>query len=218
LITLTFDDAYLSQYQNGFSILKKYGLTATFYIVTSYLDTSGYMTTNNMLEMNSAGNEIGSHTVNHLSLITLSDSALNFELSSSQSILQSILGKPVTDFSSPLGDYNNNTLAAIKKYYVSNRTSDDGYNTKSNLDLSNIQVQKVRADVSTATVKSWIDQAKKDNSWLVITYHRVESSTSDLYNTIPQDLDDQLSYIKQSGVTVKPINDALSEVLPQIGK
>jgi peptidoglycan/xylan/chitin deacetylase (PgdA/CDA1 family) len=218
LISITFDDGFMSQYTNAFTTLKKYGLNGTFYIVTNYLGTSPYMTKNNMIEVSSAGNEIGSHTINHVHMPILTDSALDLELSFSQSFLQGILGKPVINIASPFGEYSTTVLTAIKKYYVSHRSTEAGYNTKSNLDLYNVKVQNVRANVTTATVKSWIDKAINDKSWLVLTYHRVETSNADLYNTIPQDIDDQLSYIKQSGVTVKTINDAINEVLPQIGK
>jgi peptidoglycan/xylan/chitin deacetylase (PgdA/CDA1 family) len=66
-VILTFDDGYADAYEHAFPILKQYGLTATFFVVTGWLDTRqpGYLTWDQAREMVAAGMSIQSHTRSH---------------------------------------------------------------------------------------------------------------------------------------------------------
>ena len=59
-IGLTFDDGYADIYESVFPILKKYRMTATFYVVKLTEDRKpGYVTWEQLREMAAAGMEIG---------------------------------------------------------------------------------------------------------------------------------------------------------------
>lgn len=221
IISITDDDGYASFYNNGLPILQKYGLNSTDYIISGYLDnTAGYMTSAQVKSLYAAGQEIGSHTVNHLDMSTLTATQLNNELKNSQTFLQNLLGVPIKDFAAPYGVTNTQTVTNAKQYYQSYRTVESGYNAKNNFNPMNLQVQNLTSTTTLAQVQGWINEAEATNTWLVLVYHQVDSNpAAGDYNTYPPDFDAQMAAIKASesqGVAVETVSQALTEVNSQL--
>ena len=124
-------------------------------------------------------------------------------------------GQKINHFATPFGDYDGKVISEIKKYYSSNRNTDAGYNTIESFDINNIRVQNMTRTTQLSEVQNWIDQAKADNSWLVIVYHKV-ANNPDLYDTTEASFSAQLNAIQQSGISVQTMGQAIAEVLPQI--
>lgn len=112
-IVLTFDDGNRDQYLNAFPVLKKYGFTATFFIISKSVGKGG-ITWDELRELQAAGNIIGSHTVNHDDLATLSPEQLNYELRESQNILEKNLDTKIKYLCYPGGSYDVDVIAAAK--------------------------------------------------------------------------------------------------------
>jgi peptidoglycan/xylan/chitin deacetylase (PgdA/CDA1 family) len=51
-VLLTFDDGQENTYHQAYPILKRHGLPAVFFLITSRIDTPGYLTSQQLLEMN----------------------------------------------------------------------------------------------------------------------------------------------------------------------
>lgn len=221
IVSVTFDDGWMNQYQNAFPLLQKYSLPATFYIISGELtDQPDYMAVSELKALQGAGEEIASHTVTHPDLTTLSQTALVNEMANSQSTLQTAMGVPITDFAYPYGAYNANTLAVGKQYYQSQRTVNSGYNTKDNFDLAQLKIYEVDSNITQAQVKAWIDGAIAQKTWLILVYHETATTPVDptdaLYTTQPSDLDAELSYLKNSGAAIETVHQAINELLPQL--
>lgn len=218
IVSVTVDDGYASFYNNGLPILKKYGLVSTDYIITSVIDNDpAYMTSSMVKGLYASGQEIGSHTVTHPDLTTLSATKMDAELKNSQVFLQNLLGVPVTDFASPYGSYNQQVITDADKYYKSHRGVQAGYNAKNNLDANNLMVQNLLSTTTLAQVQAWLAEAKATNTWLILVYHQVDPSTaSGDYNTYPADFDAQMAAIKASGMAVETVSQALQEVQSQL--
>lgn len=219
LVSLTFDDGWTSTYQNGLPLLKKYNLKSTQYIISGYIGAPMYMNKTQIRQFKRQGSEIGSHTVSHPDLTTLSATDLTHELKDSQATLQSIFGKgEATSVASPYGTYNDNVIANMKLYYKAHRSTDAGFNSRDTFNPYNVVVQNVDYDTPNAQVEAWVAQAKADKTWLVLVYHQVEDTMTpgDIYAVKTSNLDAQLQYIKNSGVTVKTFGQALAEVTAQL--
>jgi peptidoglycan/xylan/chitin deacetylase (PgdA/CDA1 family) len=67
-VILNFDDAYKSQYTNAKPILDKYGYKATFYLICNDIESNGYLSWEDIAALYNDGNDIGSHTMNHVDL------------------------------------------------------------------------------------------------------------------------------------------------------
>jgi peptidoglycan/xylan/chitin deacetylase (PgdA/CDA1 family) len=219
MVSLTFDDSLRSVYLNGLPLLQKYNFLSTQYMLSGFTTDPDYMTPAMMKAFADAGHEIGSHTVTHSSLISLTATQLQQELSQSQTDLTSITGQKPTDFATPHGEYNAESIAAIKQYYRSHRSVDVGFNSKDNFDIYNIKVQNILATTTTEEVAAWISQAQAQNTWLVLVYHGVGDpviADSAAWSITPANLDAQLAAIKAAGIPVLTVSQALDEIAPQL--
>ncbi|MCE5285247.1 MAG: polysaccharide deacetylase family protein [Pelosinus sp.] len=114
-VFITFDDGYLDNYTNAFSILEKYNLKASFYIITGIIGQKNRVTAAQIREMDAAGMGIGSHTVTHRSLGELQPEEAMGELSQSKAVLEQMLGKNVDFIAYPCGSYQHSTLQLVHK-------------------------------------------------------------------------------------------------------
>lgn len=222
MVSLTFDDGWTSIYTNGLPLLKKYGLVSTQYIVSGFLNDPSepeYMTNAQVKAFAAAGNEIGSHSVSHPDLTTLTAANLKKELVNSKSRLKTLNGgKAINNFASPYGSYNSAVIAAIKAAgYKSHRGVEPGFNSKDSFNIYDIKVQNIENTTTPAQVQAWVNQALASKTWLVLVFHQVDSNpAAGEFNTLPSDLDTELSYIKTSGITTKTMQQALAEITPQL--
>lgn len=101
-VVITFDDNQRNAYENGFPVLKKYGLTATFYMVANRLENASFITKEEIQEMLAAGMSIESHTLTHAGLTNLSVAGIDRELTESKRILEELTGQPISHIAYPL--------------------------------------------------------------------------------------------------------------------
>ncbi|MBI5352124.1 MAG: polysaccharide deacetylase family protein [Chloroflexi bacterium] len=109
-VLITFDDGHLDNYTNAYPIMKKYGFTGVLYIVANYMGAEDYLNADQIIEMASAGWEVGSHSVNHLDLTKLDPEQQRYEIIESRSILESRLGVPVLTIAYPFGLSNSSVV------------------------------------------------------------------------------------------------------------
>ncbi len=107
---ITFDDGDLSIYAIVYPLFKKYGIEATFFLVPEFIGHVGYMSWDQVREMNSYRTEggkqlfhFGSHSLTHRRLGELSETEVIRELSESKKILETELGTKVTVLALPFG-------------------------------------------------------------------------------------------------------------------
>lgn len=103
-VEITFDDGGVSFLTVAAPILEKYGRRGIFFISTAYLDTPGFLTKSQVLELHKRGHVIGSHTHFHPSdLSKMTDDEIEREWEESVQILSGIIGQAVTSASIPNG-------------------------------------------------------------------------------------------------------------------
>jgi len=100
---LTFDDGYLSDYEIVFPLLLEYGVSATFFLITSRIGQPGFLSWDQIEEMHRYGMSLGSHSVSHSPMTSLSYDDAETEFKNSKSILEDRLGGQIHSFSYPEG-------------------------------------------------------------------------------------------------------------------
>ena len=114
-IILTFDDGYQDAFDSAFLLLQKYQLAGMFYLIVNKIGTPGYLSWEEISEMQKAGMSFGSHTLTHPDLRKLSAASLEKEIQESKTILEQKLGQQITDFCYPSGKYDDAVLQELKK-------------------------------------------------------------------------------------------------------
>lgn len=214
LLTLTFDDGWEDNHQNVLPILNSNGLKSTQFYATQFIQDSGQES--KITDFYQAGHEIGSHSVTHPDLTTLSQTSLLQELVDSKTYLENLIGAgTITNFALPYGSYNDNVLNQIKARYAANRTVDDGYNSKDNFDRYRLKVKNILSSTTSNEVNTWINKAKNDKTWLILVYHRVGANPGP-FDTTPGLFQSHIQTIKSSTIPVKTMKQAIDEINPQL--
>ena len=115
-VLITFDDNQYTPYEHAVPVLKQYGFTATFFIMTVSIGKDGYLSAAQIQELAAAGFTIGSHTWDHRVLIEQPNGELERQLKLSGADLAAILGHPPEYFAYPTGLYNERVVAALKAH------------------------------------------------------------------------------------------------------
>ena len=209
LISLTFDDGTADHYTNVLPALRAKGQVGTFYIISGYLNAKTYLTIDQIKALQGAGNEIGSHTVNHPHLSDLSAAEVESQFSESKKTLEANFG-PVTDVAYPYGGSNETVRQIAAKYYASGRSTDGGPNVRGAYDHYRLTIGYVLNTTSLDTVKQWIADAQAKNTWLILCYHGVnEGKPDETYNVSPATFAAQLAAVKTAGIPVVTVRDGL---------
>ena len=113
---ITFDDGLADVYSIAYPFLKKLNIPFTVFILTGLLDTEGYLTTNQLIELSRDPLvEIGCHGTQHRILTTCNDAELHEEIKESKVILESIINKPVDFFAYSHGAYDKEIIELVKE-------------------------------------------------------------------------------------------------------
>lgn len=115
-IIITFDDGYKNLYENAYPILKKYDAKATIFLISNFIGSTSYLTTEQITEMNDLIS-FQSHTVTHPDLRFKSIESVDYEARISKAAIQGLVKNKVIAFCYPSGKFNENTIKATRKYY-----------------------------------------------------------------------------------------------------
>ena len=118
-VIITFDDGTIGQYTSAFPILKKYHYNATFFIVPTWADkgstkTADYMSWDQIQELSDYGMKIGSHNYSHIKMGTAEDYEVVFEPTESKKVLEEKLGRKITTYAYPAGDFDARAITAVQ--------------------------------------------------------------------------------------------------------
>ena len=108
-VVLTFDDGYVSHWDVA-AALDQRGMRGVFFITLGQTRMADWQ----IKDLADRGHEIGSHTISHADLTTLSDYALAYELNSSRAQLESITARPIEFFAYPYGIWNDRVVSAAQ--------------------------------------------------------------------------------------------------------
>lgn len=122
---ITFDDGYQNNLTNALPVLQRNRFSSTCYAVSGLMGQTNVwdreigvpqtplMTADELRQWVAGGQEVGSHTDQHVNLIEVGDSAAEADMQRGKAALESVLGLPVTQFCYPYGRYESRHRAMV---------------------------------------------------------------------------------------------------------
>jgi len=197
-LSLTFDDAKVSQIDSGIPILDKYNVKATFYVSPDNLGVRLEEWKNAVKK----GHEIGNHSTKHpcsinfgfqhiKSLENLSMSEMQDDLTTENQLIRKLLGVQPVSFAYPCGETTvgqglntRSYVPIVSSIFESGRLSSvGGYVNPLYSDIS--QLPSAELDNKTfVQVKELIEEAKATGKWLILSTHNVGDGNNSGYNDL----------------------------------
>lgn len=173
-VTITFDDAYRSQYHAA-DALEERGMEGVFYVPVNQLNGTfegiPTMTRAQVQQLAQRGHEIGGHTFNHTDMSTLTAAEVQGSLQRNRDALQ-VLGISPVSFGYPYGKGAEHS-AVVAQYYEYGRAGGWQENTmppQQPETLSAIAVTEETVDV----LDDYLDRLD-GGDWLIIAVHGVDT-------------------------------------------
>lgn len=158
-VRITFDDGNASDIEIGAPELAARGLTATFFALLGRIDTPGSLSAEDLSQLRSGGNRIGSHGYDHLDWRRLNAEAAEREFDLARAGLAQIIGSAIDEVAIPFGRYDRRVLTALRsRNYAAVYTSDRGSVAPGSwLRPRNC----VRADTSVAAIRTILEDRRR---------------------------------------------------------
>jgi peptidoglycan/xylan/chitin deacetylase (PgdA/CDA1 family) len=214
-VSIEFDDGWKSSYLLGLPTVESFGWRPTAYVPTDWLVSGDpdFMTPAQLVDWNRRG-DVGSHTVTHPDLTTVSSTAIRNELTASKNYLDTLLGEPTKLLATPYCATNATVVSIAKTLYQSSRDCDGTPNTKANWDPYDLKCFLVEEGTTDAEITSLLNQAKTSKGWLILGWHAINGDDpTNAWSVSQARLQHQLQLVKNSGIQVVTTQQALNESL-----
>ena len=169
-----------------------------------------YLSPTQIQGLQAAGFEVGDNTMTHANLPTLSAVGAQAEIDGARADLVALGITPKT-FVYPYGSYT----AAVEQLVKSNgfigaRTVVEGFNT-TGVDPYELMHQEVNVGTTVAQVQAWIAQAQLTKTWLILTFHEVDTAGG-AYSTTPDTFRQIVNLVSASSLMPVTMADGLSRI------
>lgn len=114
-IMITFDDTHDSHFSIAAPVLKKYGFSGVFFIMTVCIGKKNYLTEREIKMLAENGHAIECHTYDHPSVKNIAGEQWEQQLDKPKKRLEAITGQPVAHFAYPYGVWNAAAITELKK-------------------------------------------------------------------------------------------------------
>jgi peptidoglycan/xylan/chitin deacetylase (PgdA/CDA1 family) len=216
MVSLTFDDAWESQYFNALPVLEAAGYKGTFYLTTVPIEQRWnlFMTPAAVQEIAAKGHEIAGHTLIHPDLTAIPIDSVRRELIASRNYLQTLTNRMVTSFAYPFG---NNTPAIQTEVanagYSSARTVAYTQQNGTNTNRYGLHSMCVEPANTLDVIKRQIDAAMLNRTWFILCFHDVKVGGDNLSIT-PTNFQVIVDYLKMRGTRVVTVAQGRALMVP----
>ncbi len=159
-VVVSFDDGYRTFYSYTYPIIKKHGIKSVNYIIYNFVGRQNNMDAYMIEQLVKDGLvEIGSHTLNHPDITSISEEQLKSEIIESKNLLEKRFNTKVTSFCYPYGFYNEKAFPFVRDagYLTAVTTKEGSLVSENNL----FEIKRIRPGILTG--QNLIDYLEKIN-------------------------------------------------------
>lgn len=110
-----FDDGYEDNYAHAFPVLKHYKFPAMVFLVSDVVGTKGFLTWDQVKEMEASGFKAGAHTRRHVYLPKASLDVARDEIAGSKKMIEEHLGHSIDYFVYPSGGFTEDVEGMVRE-------------------------------------------------------------------------------------------------------
>ena len=216
LISFTFDDFPRTALINGGAILKRFGLTATYFIAMGLIgkdSPSGPIENEeDLIKALEDGHELGCHTYSHCHSWTTPTSTFEESVHLNGVALGELVpGHQFKSFSYPISEPRPLTKRAVSKYFQCCRAGGQTLNTRT-ADLNQLAAYFLeRSKNGLQEVRELIELNREECGWIIFATHDVTENPSP-YGCTPEFFEDVVQYAVDSGAQILPVVQALERI------
>jgi len=169
-----------------------------------------YLTPSQIQGLQAAGFEVGNHTMTHANLATLSAAGARAEIDGARADLIALGITPQT-FVYPYGSYTEAVKQIVaQEEFIGARSVIGGLNA-SGADPYALKHREVNLTTTVADVQGWIAEAQRTKTWLILTFHEVDTNGG-AYSTTPDTFRQIVNLVASSGLTPVTMADGLAKL------
>jgi len=171
--------------------------------------------------MHEDGHEFAAHSYEHVDLTSISADRVREEMRKSEEALAAA-GLETDNLAPPYGRSDAQVDWYASKYFDIVRGTDQGINTRQNLNPHDLSVFYVTDETTQETLANALAETSRVNGWLIFVYHQIATPESTgtqkndivaVQSTITSDvLAAQLQLIDDSGIEVQPVARAFEQL------
>jgi peptidoglycan/xylan/chitin deacetylase (PgdA/CDA1 family) len=212
VVSLTFDDGDADNYAVR-SDLAENNLRATFYIVSGFTNSNGYMTNDQLRDLYNDGNEIGGHTLSHVKLTGVRGADLKREVCQDRSNLVAY-GFEVTSFAYPYGHYDDEARQVVMDCgYGNARSVSGGPETIQPADVYGLRAMPyIMSDTRFPKMVRYVTEVENNGGgWVIFVFHHV-CDGCDQYAIKPEIFSEFAQWLgeqQSNGLVIKTVGEVL---------
>lgn len=209
VVVLTFDDCDSTIYGTGFQLMKEYGFSGSNIVNSGRPGKPSYYNWQELQEMNAAGWEVVSHTVNHVNLTEISLEEAKTEILTDIANLRAQGFEPVS-FALPSGAVNRDIMGFLSQHFDNVRHSSNTINF-SPVDRMNIGYYPMQSSFTPDDMIQRLQIAiYRGECMVVLGFHRfLPDAGNKVDNCKPEYFREILDYISRQGFEVLTLRSAL---------
>jgi peptidoglycan/xylan/chitin deacetylase (PgdA/CDA1 family) len=214
VVSLTFDDGDADNYSVR-SVLAEKNLHATFYVVSGFTNSNGYMTDDQLRDLYNDGNEIGGHTLSHVNLENVHGADLKREVCQDRSNLVGY-GFETISFAYPFGHYDDEAKKVVVDCgYINARGVSDGPETFPPVDVYGLRAMPyVVKDTRFPKMVRYITEVENNGGgWVIFVFHHV-CDGCDQYSVKPEVFSQFAQWLGEqqpSGLVIKTVGQVVGQ-------
>ena len=216
VFSLSFDDIPVSAWAEAGPILAEHGIKATYYVCGGLSGGSNMglpqFETEHLQALHDAGHEVGCHTYEHVSTLTLSPAELDASFARNAAWVAERLDDYVMrTFAYPFGDASLGSKAVVDSRFLCGRGVRDGINA-GKADRANLQAIGLESRrLPGYDLEGMMAKTAQEKGWLIAYGHDVMDGPTP-YGCTPDDLDRVIRLAKAADLEILPVALAWEEV------